>query len=448
MAIHSVERASTLLKALSSLSIKPCPINMEEFPAWRRKTEAELKVIGLDQYLLKTFREITFEEWKRKFLHDYEAEVQLLKWSGVSREEADNKIIPDNIGTENYSTTNYIVDFKAVKKVLIANGNKTTIKSLKKAFKGLLERKLDLISKLKGERAIAWLFMERVCSENHTDVIINENDGEDPYLAYRKLLAKQMQTGDESRNLFIAMRNFQAISMKKEGNLLEEFNKFIATIKEKARLINSMRQSQITDGQELLQLIQGLPDGKVKDYANLIAKTRENISFESLIPILSEFFMDNADQNPPNTPIEAHQAPPTMANMINNNWTKKKNNFPQWRGAKFRKGGGHHFRNRDEHRDHRVRDENERVESDDQSRQGTDYHYKNKRRGNYHNYKNNMKFRRVRPYNGYNNHKFNRSNNYYQISNADLRKETSTRSRKFPNRVNLLTGCNVVQQQN
>ncbi len=448
MAIHSVERASTLLKTLSSLSIKPCPINMEEFPAWRRKTEAELKVIGLDQYLLKTFREITLKEWKRKFPSDYEAEVQLLKWSGVPRQEVDDKIIPDNIGTETYSTTDRFVNFRAVKKILVANGNKTKIKSFKKAFQDLLGRKLDLVSKLKGERAVAWLFMERVCSENHTDVIINENDGEDPYLAYRKLLAKQMQTGDESRNLFIAMRNFQAISMKKEGNLLEEFNKFIATIKEKARLINSMRQGQITDGQELLQLIQGLPDGKVKDYANLIAKTRENISFEGLIPILSEFFMDNADQNSPSTPTEAPQAPPTMANMINNNWTKRKNYFPQWRGAKFRKGGGYHSRNQDEHRDHRVRDENERVESNDQSRQGTDYYYKNKRRGNYYNYRNNMKFKRGRPYNGYSKHRHNRSNNYYQISNADLRKETSTGSRKFPSRVNLLTGCNVVQQQN
>ena len=127
------------------MSIKSCPITVEEFPAWRRKTEAELRVIGLDQHLLKSFREITISEWKRKFSDDYQAEVNLLTLSGVSAKDIEEIIIPEGVGTDSYCSTESFIDFRAVKKVLSSNGTKVKIKSIKKGFQKLLERKTDLI---------------------------------------------------------------------------------------------------------------------------------------------------------------------------------------------------------------------------------------------------------------------------------------------------------------
>ena len=342
----NVQSLVNYMKSIQGLRIPECPLEPTGFSQFRVDLEREMKVLELDVFISKPFNQFMILVWKEKEPRAYYYEKQLLIYSGFEDEKhLDELIIDPEAANPNWDggTGTKLIEFERVS----ANweqdrfeGRRITRGKLLKHIEIIKNMKIQLIREYLTPRKIAYTILGRAIKANHNELLIDEHCKDDPYLTFEKLLEKQMQHSSKTKNLWIAQKEFHSISMNNSQISRENFNKYVQQVMEKSELLNSLRPGTIGDEQRTFRLIDGLPEGKMKEHAELYMKTRPDINFTTLVSLLSEEITAISQTVTPVVSETTQNTPTTMANAalekpgINR---KSKPYMPKWKSRPFKK---------------------------------------------------------------------------------------------------------------
>lgn len=329
MAIHAT-RTQQSLKTFATLKIPECPLDPKSFSQFRRKFESELETMDLTKFLTHSFRELVLETWKRNEPDKYDYERELSLKSDIPIEEIDYFIFDERCTERSYDGGTNQINITQVLMRAEEAGETLDEGNLRKLITKIKNKKAHFVVEFNVQKATTQLALVRAMEKFHSDVLVDSECKNDPYKIYQKLLEKQMQHSANAKSIFVALSDFHSLKMETTQTALENFNNFVLKVMEKAELLNSLQPGIITEPQKIFRLIDGIPDGKQKEHAKLIIKTRPDISFAGLVSIMSEEF------NSPTVPL-VDPIPSTTANAVgshsndgNHSNDKRKTFHPKW----------------------------------------------------------------------------------------------------------------------